>query len=97
MSKIMETNVPVSARALNAGGLQCLVEGITQCGNRIPSSAWALKERLLGRQDPKCWVASVRQRSICGSKSGAIGTTLDLSNFVCRICKIGRASCRERV
>jgi hypothetical protein len=51
MSKIVETNVPVSARAFNAGGLQCLVEGITQSRNRIPPSAWALKERPLGKAE----------------------------------------------
>jgi len=49
MSKVVETNVPIAARALNAGRFQCLVEGVTQCGNRIPASAWARKERLLGK------------------------------------------------
>jgi hypothetical protein len=30
MPQVMETNVPVATRALNAGGLQCLVEGSAQ-------------------------------------------------------------------
>ena len=49
MPQVMETNVPVATRALNAGGFQCLVEGIAQGVNRIPSPAWAGKERLLGK------------------------------------------------
>ena len=48
MPQVMETNVPVASRALNAGGFQCLVESFAQGGNRIPSPAWAGKERLLG-------------------------------------------------
>src|SRR5947199_10571830 len=48
MPQVMETNVPVASRSLNAGGFQCLVESIAQGGNRIPSRAWAGKERLLG-------------------------------------------------
>jgi hypothetical protein len=48
MSQVMETNVPVAARTLNAGGFECLVESLAQCGNRIPPPARAGKERLLG-------------------------------------------------
>ena len=48
MPQVMETNVPVATGALNAGDFQRLVESIAQGGNRIPSSAWAGKERLLG-------------------------------------------------
>jgi hypothetical protein len=34
---------------LNTRDLQCLVEGIAQGGNRIPSPAWAGKERRMGK------------------------------------------------
>jgi hypothetical protein len=37
MPQVMETNVPVATRALNASGFQCLVEGLAQSVNRIPS------------------------------------------------------------
>ena len=49
MPQIMETNVPVAARALNACSFQCLVEGLAQGVNRIPPPAWAGKERLRGK------------------------------------------------
>src|SRR5438045_1987440 len=48
MPQVMETNVPVATRSLNAGDFQCLVESFAQGGNRIPAPAWAGKERLLG-------------------------------------------------
>src|ERR1700677_5132787 len=48
MPQVVEANVPVASRALNAGGFQCMVERIAQGVNRIPSPAWAGKERLVG-------------------------------------------------
>src|ERR1700676_2771363 len=49
MPQVMEANVPVATRAFNAGGFQCLVEGVAQGADRILSPAWAGKERLLGK------------------------------------------------
>jgi len=51
MPQVMETNVPVATRPLNAGGFQCLVESFAQGGNGIPSPAWTGKERLLGSDE----------------------------------------------
>ena len=84
MPQVMETNVPFATGALNAGSFQCLVERIAQGGNRIPSPAWAGKERLfgsaagelLGRQCPaRQLLRQVRRNR----------PILDLSNLVCRI------------
>src|ERR1700724_2168034 len=48
MPQVMEANVSVASRSINAGGFQCLVESFAQSGNRIPSPARAGEERLFG-------------------------------------------------
>jgi hypothetical protein len=57
------------ARTVDAGRVQYLVKGIAQCGDRVPS----------------CSTASARQSTSLLAKSGASGTSRDLSNLVWRI------------
>ena len=73
MPQVMETNVRVATRAVDAGDFQRLVESIAQGGNRIPSSAWAGKERLLGSAGKDLLPASGSAESRAGQRLSRVG------------------------
>ena len=65
MSQVMETNVPVAARALNAGGFQCLVEASRRAVIEYRPPRGLGKNGFWGRPAPKCLVARLWQCTSC--------------------------------